>query len=101
MIIDVEKLQIGIGLLRKYLTEGIVTVTFTKKDGTERVMRCTQKADYIPDDKKPKPHEAPSNTMESIEPVKEHDPQLFKVWDLEVKGWRSFRYTTIKTMYIP
>ena len=30
------------------LKEGDVSVTFTKKDGSERVMKCTLKEDVIP-----------------------------------------------------
>ena len=30
------------------LKQGDVSVTFTKKDGTERVMKCTLKEDAIP-----------------------------------------------------
>ena len=34
--------------LKGCLAFGPVTVTFTKKDGTERVMKCTLKEDVIP-----------------------------------------------------
>ena len=34
--------------LRSHLATGEVTVTFTKKDGSERVMKCTTSASLVP-----------------------------------------------------
>jgi len=61
-----------------------VGVTFTKKDGSERYMLCTLKEEVIiPYEKK-------------TERVKERSQESLSVWDLELSGWRSFRFDTIK-----
>jgi hypothetical protein len=59
-------------------------VTFTKKDGTERVMKCTLREDIIT------PHEKKTDR------VKAHNDETLAVWDLDKKEWRSFRYDSIK-----
>ena len=61
------------------LREGDVSVTFTKKDGTERVMKCTLKEDVVP----------------SVESSKKENVGVVVVWDTEKKSWRSFRMDSI------
>jgi hypothetical protein len=91
MIIDADRLAGGIDALNQYLTEGVITVAFVKKDGTDRAMKCTKRMDLIPEANHPKP-KLPTDLAEVF------DPQLFKVWDIDKQGWRSFRYTTVKTI---
>jgi hypothetical protein len=69
-----------VNLLKQHLIEGEVTVTFTKADGTERVMRCTKKFDLIPAIDQPLPHD------EVVEHV-----DLEKVYDLDIQEWRSYK----------
>lgn len=69
--------------LQDMLRMGPVTVTFTKKDGDERVMTCTLHEDAIPADQRPKP------LAEGHEQRKRSDANL-SVWDMNAKGWRSF-----------
>jgi len=57
-----------------------VTVTFTKKDGTERVMNCTLKPELLPEAKP---------VVEGKEPRKESTTSI-RVYDLEKQEWRSF-----------
>lgn len=40
--------------LLEVLKESELVVTFKKKDGTERVMKCTKSFNIIPEDKHPK-----------------------------------------------
>jgi hypothetical protein len=61
------------------------TVTFTKKDGTERVLRCTLRPDALP----------VQEVTESKEPRKMSDSTL-SVYDLEANGWRSFTIRAVK-----
>ena len=75
--------------LKGMLQIGEVTVTFTKKDGTERVMRCTLKADQLP------PVELKENKKERKQPT-----DSLAVYDLEAKGWRSFVIKSIKRVNI-
>ena len=59
-----------------------VTVTFTKQDGTERVMNCTLKPELLPVvEVKP--------LAEGKQPRKESTTSI-RVFDLEKKEWRSF-----------
>jgi hypothetical protein len=57
-----------------------VTVTFTKQDGTERVMNCTLKPELLPEAKP---------LAEGKTPRKESTTSI-RVFDLEKKEWRSF-----------
>lgn len=74
--------------LRAYLSEGKITVTFTKKDGTDRVMECTRDFSVIPADKHPK-----GETVEAATPNTSDAVQAF---DLEKQEWRSFKTSSIK-----
>lgn len=67
-----------------HLKMGPATVTFTKKDGTERTMKCTLKEDLmLPYEKK-------------TEKTKEENKEILAVYDLEKESWRSFRLDSIK-----
>ncbi len=68
--------------LKTNLHEGIVNVTFIKKDGTERKMRCTLKTDLLP------------HKEDTLKPI-HSNPDVQAVWDLDTEGWRSFRYDSI------
>lgn len=75
--------------LRGVLQTEIVKVTFTKKDGTERVMNCTLNPDIVPkieikEDKKPR--KVSETTM--------------SVFDTDIKEWRSFTTKSIKQLNI-
>ena len=61
-------------------------VVFTKKDGTEREMRCTLAESRIPADKTPQTKEEPTQTSGSA----------LRVFDTEKQEWRSFRWDSIK-----
>ena len=63
-----------------------VTISFTKKDGTERIMKCTLAEQKIPSDFAPKG----SERAKSDETV--------AVFDLENNGWRSFRWDSLKNI---
>jgi hypothetical protein len=70
--------------LRGLLRSEKVTLTFTKKDGTERTMVCTLMEDKIPSEK------APKNTG------KAQSEESMAVFDLEKQDWRSFRFYSVK-----
>ena len=69
--------------LRGYLSESTITVTFTKKDGTSRVMKCTKQSDLIPSDKQPK-GTGSTPTGDAV-----------AAFDLEKQEWRSFNTSNI------
>lgn len=70
--------------LKNELFKNIVNVTFIKKDGTQRNMRCTLRADLLP----------PQTDLEEAV-SKLPFPTSLAVWDLDNDGWRSFRYDSI------
>ena len=73
--------------LKKLLLEHILSVTFTKKDGTERTMLCTLKAEHLPVVEKHEDDEAKKDKKQSDTNV--------AVWDLEKKAWRSFKIDSV------
>lgn len=70
--------------LKSELFKNIVNVTFIKKDGTQRSMRCTLRPDLLP---------AQTDIEEAVS--KTPSATSLAVWDLEKEGWRSFRYDSI------
>lgn len=70
--------------LLEALGKGVVTVTFTKKDGTERVMNCTRASSVIPVDHHPKG----DNSTETGDNI--------RVFDVEKQDWRSFNFSSVK-----
>lgn len=72
-------------MVRSILTIAEATITFTKKDGSERVMRCTLNSGLIPSDKQPK---------EDTE-VKSRTDTVQVVYDLDADGWRSFSWNSV------
>jgi hypothetical protein len=78
-------------MLHKWLKDMLavteVTVTFTKVDGTERVMKCTLEADKLP----------PVVIKEDAKPRKETtSTKALRVFDIEKQEWRSFTIKNIK-----
>lgn len=71
------------------LQKGVVGVTFTKKDGTERTMMCTLDAEVIPKDFAPK---------EDGEVKRVKNDEVLAVFDVEKEGWRSFRWDSVKAV---
>lgn len=69
--------------------EGAI-ITFTKKDGTERVLKGTLNSSVIPE------QHAPKGT--GTEKKKTED--ALAVFDIENNGWRSFRFDSIKTVEV-
>lgn len=74
--------------LTDMLRNNIVTVTFTKVNGEERVMKCTLMSEYVPN--------APSNNGQVL--LQESESKAVSVWDTEANGWRSFRVDSVKSI---
>lgn len=68
-----------------HMKMGPMTVTFTKKDGTERVMKCTLQPDLLPK----------QEVTESKRAKKENTDTL-SVFDIEKQEWRSFIVKSVK-----
>jgi hypothetical protein len=68
--------------LRELLNNDVVTIVFTKKDGTRREMICTTMPSFLPD---PGPYTSASVVNDNI----------VTVWDLESVAWRSLRFDSL------
>jgi hypothetical protein len=73
---------------QELLRDGICEVLFTKKDGTERLMKCTLNMDYIPEEMKQFQLYKGEKVLENLD--------ILKVYDTEVQGWRSFILANVK-----
>jgi len=75
--------------LKNLLDQNVVVVDFTKLNGDKRVMTCTLREDM-------KPPATKTDTM-SQKKVREISDAVVSVWDVNAKGWRSFRYDRINS----
>jgi hypothetical protein len=78
-------------MLHKWLKDILAVteakITFTKVDGTERVMQCTLEATKLP----------PVVVKEDAKPRKQSDStKALRVFDVEKQEWRSFTIKNIK-----
>ena len=73
---------------QELLRDGICEVLFTKKDGTERLMKCTLNMDYIPEEMKQFQLYKSEKVLENLD--------ILKVYDTEVQDWRSFILANVK-----
>ena len=78
--------------LKNLLEQNVVVVDFTKLDGDKRVMTCTLREDIKPAATKVDPL--------SQKKVREVSDAVVSVWDVNAKGWRSFRYDRINTVNV-
>ena len=69
-------------ILLEQLRKETLVVTFNKLDGNERVMTCTKSFDVIPEESRPKTDKEPKVGNVTV-------------WDVNAKGWRSFRYDRV------
>jgi hypothetical protein len=73
--------------LKSILPTTEAKITFTKVDGTERVMKCTLEESKLP----------PVVIKEDAKPRKQSDStKALRVFDLEKGEWRSFTIKNIK-----
>ena len=73
------------------LRHNVVSVTFTKVNGDERVMKCTLQANLIPN--------APTQNGQLIVEGKNTSNNI-SVWDVKANGWRSFRIANVKNVSV-
>jgi WYL_2, Sm-like SH3 beta-barrel fold len=72
--------------LHNALKNNVVTVTFTKVDGSTRNMRCTLQEKYLPEQFRGKG----SLITEGA--------NVIRVFDLDVNQWRSFRVDSVSAI---
>jgi hypothetical protein len=71
--------------IKEILKKGVHSVTFTKVDGTTRVMQCTLDPDLLP----------PPKEGDEEKVKKEPNLSILPVWDVEKEGWRSFKVDSV------
>jgi|DEB0MinimDraft_3_1074331.scaffolds.fasta_scaffold49658_1 hypothetical protein len=72
-------------LIFKHLRNGVINIKFVKKDGSEREMQATLQTHRMDPRFIPETSPNPPN----------QDQDVFKVWDIGAKGWRSFNISTL------
>ena len=72
--------------IREAARAGVISVQFTKKDGSLRDMRCSLQEKYLP------------KLMDDTEATMKDNPDVLAVWDIDVNGWRSFRIDSVLIM---
>ena len=74
------------------LKENVCVVSFKKKDGTNRNMKCTLKESVVPKATKEDPL--------SQKKIRALNEEVVPVWDVEKESWRSFRVDSVITIGI-
>lgn len=72
-------------VLKNLLHENVLDITFTKVDGSKRLLRATLIQDKIPQEFTPK----------EDKPVRHKSEEAQAVYDLDNDGWRSFRWDSV------
>ena len=78
--------------LRKMLRENRCEVTFTKVDGSVRVMPCTLQEKDLP--------VRVITDKEGGSRDKKENPDTISVWCLDKKEWRSFRVANVQKVEV-
>ena len=84
--------------LKSHLAYGPVTITFTKKDGSERVMECTTSPSLVPFVEETVHITNTDNPIDFpvVKKEKKVNEDVCPVYDLESKHWKSFRWDSVK-----
>ena len=75
--------------LRNLLSEHDCEVTFTKVDGSVRVMPCTLRADAMP-----------ARAVNEHHQTRVYRPESLSVWCLDQSEWRAFRVMNVTDVRI-
>jgi len=78
--------------LKLLLEQNVLVVDFTKLDGDKRIMTCTLREDIKPP--------ATKTDALSQKKVREVSDAVISVWDVNARGWRSFRYERVNSVDI-
>lgn len=78
-----DRITTALTFLDKIREEGEVTVKFRKKDGEERIMRCTLDMEKVPMAQRPKS----VNLAKILRLLNTHN--ILHVYDMDIGDWRS------------
>ena len=73
--------------VKSCLQTNICTITFTKKNGDERVMNCTLDEQHFPPIQK---------EAAEVGEVRQKSKDALAVFDVDAQAWRSFRWDSLK-----
>ena len=82
-----EGVELFFDRIKDILRNQELTITFTKKDGTERVMRCTLD-----------PAKLPIQENTNTNSTRKISTETMSVFDLDAQGWRSFTKKSVKSI---
>lgn len=74
------------------LRSRIVEVDFIKADGSPRTMKCTLQSSMLPKQEKP--------LIDLTKKPKTENLNVIAVYDIDAKGWRSFRLDSVTSLTI-
>lgn len=77
-------------MLKEMLHNGVISIVFEKADGTIREMNCTLN-----------PTEMPPQLLteqQNAAKVRNENPDLLAVWDVDANGWRSFNISKVRSV---
>ena len=74
--------------IKTALINGTVEIEFLKADGTLRKMNATLNENVVPKANKEDPL--------STKAVRKVNPEVCVIWDVDAKGWRSFRWDRLQ-----
>lgn len=72
----------------------VIDVDFIKADGTARTLKCTLVTELLP------PVETPVIDLTKPAKHKAENLDVIAAWDIESKGWRSFRLDSVRSITI-
>ena len=84
-------------VLNEYLHNDVCRVTFTKVDGSERVMLASMRPEFVDPIR---PVEKPLAEGEEPKPKKPDNPNILTVVDTEIGQWRSIKIDSITSFEI-
>lgn len=74
------------------LSGHVLEVTFTKVNGDNRVMECTLIPEMLP--------LVVESKIDDTKTTRKVNEKTISVWDLNAKGWRSFRVENVTNMEV-
>ena len=74
--------------LLSMLKQDVCRVSFEKVNGEKRLMYCTLNENHLPEDDR-------MQVQAGFDPKKQVNENVIAVWDIDVKGWRSFRVDSV------
>jgi hypothetical protein len=86
--------------IQKLLNDYDLEITFTKKDGSVRVMKCTSnipKKDVVP---VPEGESISDYLTKKVRKVSNRPDDVMVVYDIEIGDWRSFYVDSVESVKI-